>query len=344
MRTYSFHEVIDHIILAKSFAKTKFYLTGLPDQATLLPFLRGEIRKKFRAPIVLYKHLLFVLSIFQKSRECDLIFAREFLVLPLICFVWLALPLRKKVCFIVVHNLQKAFEYRVQRVAFTLLCKMKFRLAFLDGMDGLQELGISMAPDQCLYIPHVVVPVQGRKAPNPQQKKRVGIVGSYRPEKGIDKLIPYLTAVQQKIDVDIMIGTPNYTDLKSHLESFDNTIEIIDTSSGEDYAAALLKCDVILLNYNREQYYYRGSGVITNAVECGASVVCPDYPIFRKQVLNPVPVGGLFEAESKIVETTIAVLADREKLYANIEAYSSIRTPQAIAKYIDDFARLNCLC
>ncbi len=337
MRTYTFHEVIDQIASAKPYAKTDFCLTTLPTLESLLPFLRGDMRKKLRAPLVLYQHLLLVLSLYGACKKHDLVLVRDFLTLPLICFIGLALPLRTKICLMNVQNLQRAHTSTIHRVAFILLCKMKFGMACPEGLDGLQELGLSATPDHFFYIPHPVVPVQRREVPTAGKKMCVGIVGVYRPEKGMSKLIPSLIAIQKKSGVDVMIGTPDYAALKSHLGSTESKIEIRDTTSGQDFAAALLRCDVVLFNYSRGDYYYRGSGVITNAVECGANVVCPDFPIFRKQVLSPVPIGGLFADESGIVETTLTVLAEREHYYANISVYASSRDFQAIAKLIDDF-------
>jgi len=338
MRTYTFHEVIDQLDSAKPFAETNFCLTALPKLQTLLPVLRGRLRQKLGVPLVLLQHLLLVLSLIGKGRNYDLVLVRDFLSLPLICFVWMVLPLRNKICFINVQNLQRAHMRRSHRLVFSLLCRMKFRFACLEGDEGLQELGISMTPEQFFCLPHIVVPARGGEGITPGQRKRVGIVGTYRPEKGIGGLIKHLMDIQAKADVDVMIGTPDSAVLKEYLKTFDNDIEVRDTSNGADYAAALQSCDVVLFNYNREDYYYRGSGVITNAVECGASVVCPDYPVFRRQVLSPVPVGYLFEDESKIVETALSALQDRELLHANIEAYSSFRNPRAVAKIIDAFA------
>jgi hypothetical protein len=48
--------------------------------------------------------------------------------------------------------------------------------------------------------------------------------------------------------------------------------------------AALARADVVILNYARPFYFYRSSGVINDAASLGTAVVCPDYPIFRRQV------------------------------------------------------------
>ena len=343
MRDYTHHSVLNNFNFAKSFANTNFCIATLPAAESLWPLFRGEMRNKISIPIMLYQHFLLVLSLVVNSRKWDLIIVREFNSEPLICFIWIAWPLRKKICFINNHNLQKALTGKLQRFAFVLLCKMKFRIAFLEGLDGLEKLNVSITPEQFLYIPQIVIPVQRFNEPTEKHKKRVGIVGAYRPEKGIVKLIPYLIAIQEKGNVDIMIGTTDCVALKDHMKSSESAIDIIDTSSSDGYAEALLSCDVVLFNYIRDEYYCRASGVMIDAIECGANVVCPNYPVFRRQVLSPVPVGYLFDNESEIVETVLSALADRDTLYSNIQAYSSFRNPQAIAKYIDDFARLNQL-
>jgi glycosyltransferase involved in cell wall biosynthesis len=341
MRSYSFHEVIGQFGAASPLAKSNFTLLALPELQSLCPFLRGSLRERLAAPLILYQHLLLVLSLVVKARRCDLVLVRDFLTLPLICFVWIAWPLRKRICFINVQNLQRALTFGRHRIAFRLLCRMKFRIACLEGEDGLDRLGIDITPAQFFHLPHVVVPEPGRLAPAPLGKKRVGIVGVYRPEKGIGSLIPHLLALRERAGVEIMIGTPDVELLGRNLGALRHDIEIRDTSSGDDYAAALLSCDVVLFNYSREDYCYRGSGVITNALECGANVVCPDYPVFRRQVLHPVRVGGLFADEAAIVETALAVLHERERLFANLAAYATYRDLQAVADRIDAFVALN---
>ncbi|WP_026608543.1 glycosyltransferase [Methylocapsa acidiphila] len=343
MRTYSFHEVLDHILLARSFTKTKFDVIGLPDVTLLFTFLRGKPRRLLRPVIVIYQHILFVLSLVRASRTHDLIIAREFLSVPLICVALLAAPARKKICFIVNHNLQKALTLKTQRFALTLLCRMNFKFVFLEGMDGLEKLGVPIRREQFFYLPNVVVPVAPGTAPTSRQKRRVGAIGEYRPEKGIAKLIPYLIALQQHADIDIMLGSSNSAELEKALDCIVNTIEIVDTSTPEAYAKALSSCDVVILNYSYDNYYYRSSGVIVNAIECGANIVCPDYPVFRKQVLNPIQIGALFTDESEIFDAITSVLAQRDALCRNIEAYAAARTPQAVARHIDEFAKINRL-
>lgn len=333
MRQYSFHSSVEQIAKAASLAKTRFFITAQPDLSSI-----GQILPKKLSPLlVIFGHLLLVLSFFRDYRKYDLILVREFLSVPLIPFVWLAVPLRKKICFINNHNLQKATVLKSHRFAFKALCTMGFKIAFLEGCDGLDALGIPFREQQFFSLPQPIIAVKNCLN-EVRSRKSVGVVGAYRPEKGWDKLLQVIFEIKEKSGANIIVGTPNYKELKTKLGLKAKEIDIRDTTASDAYAEALMGCDVLLFSYNRDDYYYRPSGVIVNAVECGASVVCPDYPIFRRQVLFPKPIGCLYSGDSEIVETTLRALEDREKLYQNIEPYSAARTLQIVANCIDCFA------
>jgi hypothetical protein len=44
----------------------------------------------------------------------------------------------------------------------------------------------------------------------------------------------------------------------------------------------------------RAEYYFRPSGAIVDAGMNGCYVLCPDYPVFRAQISEPVSIGATF--------------------------------------------------
>lgn len=337
MRSYDFHECISLIELARPLARARFCMVSLPAYERLWPWLKGGARKALRPLLVIWQHLLLVLALYGQKRGQDLVLVRDFLTLPLLVVVWLALPLRRRVVFVVVQNLQRATTRAADRFAFRLFCRLGLRLAFLEGTDGIEVLGIQDRPDRFLCLPHPVLPPPAAKRDH--ERPVVGVVGVYRPEKGMESLLAALEGPAREGRFDLLVGSPNYAALQARLAAFSAPVRAVDTTRGEDYEQALQSCDVVAINYNREDYYFRGSGVITNAVECGACMVCPDFPVFRRQVLEPAPVGELFPGAEDIAPAVRRALERLPGLRANIPAYLEHRSAAATARRIDAFAR-----
>jgi len=81
--------------------------------------------------------------------------------------------------------------------------------------------------------------------------------------------------------------------------------EIMDTTTDAQYTACLSSLDIIVMDFMKEHYYFRPSGAIVDAAMNRCFVLCPDFPVFRAQISQPVPAGAPF----RVLEEASIVLA-----------------------------------
>lgn len=326
---YPPHKYVENYRHAAEFARHKVGLTYFPDR--LLPHWisrRAFLTSMIRPYLLCYE--------LWRRRHFDLVIVREFLTVPLV----LALPavwwFRKRTAFVLMHNIQMASDRLRDRLALWVLYKAGFNFICVESDAGLRELRIDPNGGQILVLPHSYIEF-GRSLDRPANPRPVlGIVGQHRPEKSIGPLLERLAdAVQQdQIDADILVGNDN-----REILALANRLgfEAIDTTDFEAYLGALDKVDIIILDYNRERYLYRSSGVITDAIFRRKVVICPDYPIFRAQVQVPEKVGVVIESWDRISaavgEALDLVTGPRDAF----DRYIDHRTARSVALYIDDY-------
>jgi hypothetical protein len=114
-------------------------------------------------------------------------------------------------------------------------------------------------------------------------------------------------------------------------------VDGINTTDYRDYLAALGSCEVVVLNYHADRYYYRSSGVIGDAVAQGAAVACPDFPVFRRQIIEPVTVGAVFRDPEDLMRAVHAALELRRSQPENFVVWARARTPQQFSRRLDEF-------
>jgi hypothetical protein len=81
--------------------------------------------------------------------------------------------------------------------------------------------------------------------------------------------------------------------------------EIMDTTTDAQYGACLSSLDIIVMDFTKEHYYFRPSGAVIDAAMNRCFVLCPDFPVLRAQIGQPVPVGATF----RVLEESLIVLA-----------------------------------
>jgi hypothetical protein len=106
-----------------------------------------------------------------------------------------------------------------------------------------------------------------------------------------------------------------------------------------DYEAALERCDVIVLNYQRERYFYRPSGVIADAVAHGAAVVTPDFPLMHRQLTHPAPVGSVFTDLDQLPDAIARARALRPSFADSLARQVQARDAAALASLLDGFVQ-----
>ena len=72
-------------------------------------------------------------------------------------------------------------------------------------------------------------------------------------------------------------------------------IEVVDTSTPEQYRRFLLGTDIVVTSFERSSFYFRPSGIIHDALAAGCFVVAPTFPVFAAQVSAPARVGVTYE-------------------------------------------------
>lgn len=163
---------------------------------------------------------------------------------------------------------------------------------------------------------------------------KIGVVGMIREDKPIAKIIEKLQAYISSSDhqCELIIGTP-FFQKPNYLNQFDVTL--CDTTKPKDYIQLLTQIDILVIHYEKDRYYYRTSGVISDAASCGCYIIASDYPVIKHQVSWPQKIGSTFsnfdEIDGLINEARIHI---REKGQDNHWLWREERSVAAIAKIL----------
>jgi hypothetical protein len=206
--------------------------------------------------------------------------------------------------FICIHgNQQFAQESRLKALGLKYL--QYYLRVFKNFKVVLLELDDDFVPDQFkfpehskLIIPHPMVSeIEPRlklgERLDSQEKIKIGLIGIIRPDKPIDKILKKLGAFVSHHNhiCELVIGTP-FQQKPSYLDNL--PASLYDTTTDKDYLNLLQKIDILVTDYDRERYYYRASGVISDAASSGCYIIAPDYPIIKHQITWPETVGSTF--------------------------------------------------
>ncbi len=329
--------------LFEAAADSKYSVCVLPmDMAPCeLPlWCTGRVKLILVKVMYIYSHIAFAFRSIPVFRNQELVIVREYLTVPLLLSWPFMFVFRRKLLFIVNHTIQFMHKSPVQRWAFWLLSKLGARYVFLESSAG-SELALSNdVINDCLVLP------QPAQSSDNQEKASgncvsddsmvVGIIGDFREEKGNWELLEYLFNVGRAGEVswELMIGTND-----SAVQSWclERNIMVMDTSSSSEYARAFNKCDIVILNYEMDSYFYRCSGIICDAISMGTAVLCPDYPILRHQISAYGQIGEVFSELHEIPEK-IRLMSSRSELYAvGFVTQISERSVLGIQNKIDRF-------
>jgi len=288
---------------------------------------------------VLLRHIALIFRCLEKNSSPHIL-VREFSTVPLLLifpFIW---PLRKKLYFTVHHNLQWAARSWIERVALIVLTRLGARWAIFEtqDMNGLSVFNIPAERNLVIPLPccggGAISPfIKNNERVSSRDRVRIGVVGYYRPEKGMD---PLLYALADHFpDCELILGVPNLKNLKA----IPNAFRVVDTSSKMAYQQILQQCDVLVQNGEPENYFYRVSGLISDAATCGTAVVAPDLPLIAHQLSSPVPVGEVFqrleEMPGRVRQTIEKVCHCRY----DFKVYCAARSASALATCLDAFSR-----
>ena len=214
-----------------------------------------------------------------------------------------------------------------------MLDRVGFRFMFFETkeLEGITQLGLDS--DHHWVVPH---PVARQKVERTHDTPlTVGIIGHYRPEKGMDDVLDVLLAKEPTFH--LIVGVPNIGSFEvgSKYGKGNPWFELRDTSAAETYCATLAECNVVLLCYTAEGYRFRASGIIADASACGTAVLVPRFPVLEHQIRFPSVVGECFEDLVEVPDC-IGRVADRQRSYTSaFTAYREGRGAIALAKQLD---------
>jgi hypothetical protein len=205
--------------------------------------------------------------------------------------------LKRAPVFFFVHDIQQtSSRSRAHRLGFKLLQRLVARAAFWPIH---LELGDSVLPEPMRFRKSVVLPHPipafplATRTPFDAGRVKLGIVGMLRPDKPIAGVVAALERlVRTDGRYELRIGTPFWQISK---ELADGAIDVVDTSTPEQYQRFLLGTDIIVTSFERSSFWFRPSGIINDALAAGCVVVAPNFPVFAAQVSAPARVGVTYE-------------------------------------------------
>lgn len=330
------HQALQPLIEAAARTRAKVAVLPVPMHWRDRPWLPESVEVALKAAWYLVPHLHLAAQLWRR-RDHDLIVVREFVTVLLI-LVWpLIWPLRARVHFLINHNLQEAHRRGLERRVLRLLHRTGCRFACFETTAGFAEIGIVPDAPYFLVIPH---PMAGRVMERPDPVTGalpvVGVIGAVRAEKGSQAMLETLLRLhtEGRLKARLLLGCPE-ADVLALWQG--RGFEVLDTTRHEAYLAALERCDVVILNYQRDRYEYRPSGVAADALARGAAVVCPDFPLMRHQLSVPAAVGAVFADEADLSAATARALALRATLPAALARHEQTRDVDALARLFDAF-------
>lgn len=162
---------------------------------------------------------------------------------------------------------------------------------------------------------------------------RFCVVGLLREDKKTSEIVEYLLMLNEEIGgrFEFVFGTPFY-----QKESWvdDLGVSILDTTTNQQYQDCLISCDVLIIDGNEKDYYFRPSSVINDALTYECAVICPNYPTFREQVFQPKQVGYTYSSYRDL--GTIIQEIILTKSYAKFD-YSAWKKYRCIKKISERF-------
>lgn len=276
-----------------------------------------------------------LLKMQKEIKSYDLFIIQDFLNIPLI-LVWpFIFSVRRKLLFVVNHNVQRCEQSLLEYMCFKALTFFGCRFLLLEFQNEQLNMPLLRGATQHLTLPFLIT--QTNVASNSKQKemKVIGVIGYQRKEKKVDDLLEHVDKITIKLNAKFVVGTPNLAILKTIKNP---NCELIDTTNFKDYMRAIKTCDIVVFNYDSYDYYWRHSGIIAECVAEGKYVICPSFPLLRSQINWPQPVGMCFENIVQLEETLEAAMKNiPNELTANFAAQRENRSAKIASGRIDQY-------
>lgn len=313
-RFYDFlHKIIDRseyeIVMVKTLS-SRFSISWLGRFSSYF----FSILDIFYVPFLCYKN-------FRK----DFIVVREFNTLPYLLASFFSFPLRHKLLLNVNHNFQRTYTSKLHALIVRVLDFLGFRFLCFECA----ELPVHLR-NKIIEIPFLIEKKNNFKEDISCQRIVVGVVGSIRPEKDVERLLKNLDENKLKFSgVNFLLGCDDHELIEKYRKKDWLTL---NTNDYDQYLSALNSSDILVFNYKEKDYRFRHSGVITDAIANNKVVIAPDYPYFNKQIKEPVKVGVLFSSLNDIeqaINEALTLVNSKERNVRH-EHYCEFRNIESI--------------
>lgn len=264
---------------------------------------------------------------------------REFSSLPLLLWAPVFFPLRRRLHFVVNHNLQWAVSEGAERFAWRMLQRLGFRMFFFEtrNLDLPPSYGLAHPRHGVIPFPVAVRPAgSASRRATPAGLPWVGVAGHARPEKAQETLVESLVAAGRG-KWRVAVGTPEPAACSPALR--EAGVEVRNTAGASDYECFLRDCAAIALAPREDRYRFRPSGVLADALSAGTPGVAPDFPLFRSQLTAPGAVGEVFNRADDLPTAVSRALSRRAAGEYDFDAYRAARSPAAIARALDEIEK-----
>jgi len=281
---------------------------------------------------LLANHVALLAQILAGAAQGRVVIVREFTNWLFVLLVPFIFPLRRRVILNINDNLAPRLS-GVSKVCFDVLRRLDFPVLLLDGGNVARAL-CERTGDMRLLTPYFAVPDRraGRATRgDPQRGFTVGFVGYFRHDKGgIEVLSEAVRRLVAEPGIATAVGYWNRDQIDALPGDVRERVILRDTFDRVQYFDYLRSCHVIVVLAAEEFYQLRHSGVLVDAISCGTLALCPAFPLFRYQVLHPVPVGATYDSLSDLPLRVRALRDDYQRLQGNFDRYFRLRAPEAV--------------
>jgi len=256
------------------------------------------ILRKWR---IFVRHCKFLRTLYQTGTKD--VFVRDFSNIPMALTMLLYRRKHKRIFLLNNHNLQWALLWPINRMAFRYLGSKNLRFVFFEEtpLDILKILNIRCDKPYSIPLPLESVSLKINEK-NTKDGLIAGIIGAWQNGREKNEIIRDLQ-INKKV-IKILVGT---TQTRNIIITDTTKVEIIDTKSDEAYDHAIRQCDFLLIHYTKNLYEYRASGIISDAIARNVAVIAPDYPIIKKQINHPCPVGYVWKNNIDIIKAIFEI-------------------------------------
>ena len=291
------------------------------------PFLR-------RYFLIIAKHISKGLQIL-KSSDVDIKIVTEYNTSFLLIVFLFSCFRSKNVYFLVHHNFQQSIRNRISWLFHFLALKIDYKFILFETHSVLEKLNFDHLQSKFVLVDQPVPSPNSIRMKDCSGVPIVGIVGTYRSEKRYEIILSRLLEIKNtsKYDFKLLLGTNEFSAFNN--KQFES-VRKINTVNEKDYFLALSMCDILVVYHEKERYFYRTSGVIADAIGSGTFIICPDYPLFRRQITYPKKVGEIFKTLDELSIILEKVITKGKYLCSgDFELHRTIRSVKRLTEVLN---------